>query len=67
MKNVSVENYPQALKFVPDCFKTQKMFNKAVGIYPSSMQFFSECYKTQGMCHKTVDTSPFIFASAPDW
>ena len=25
MRNKAVDNYPHALEFVPDCFKTQKM------------------------------------------
>ena len=40
MCNKVVENYPNALEFVPECYKTQKMCDKAVNTYPSTMNFF---------------------------
>ena len=52
--------------FVPNCFKNQKMCDKAVDIYASAIQFVPECYKTQKMCHKDVDACPFKFDSVPD-
>ena len=44
-----VKNYPQALEFVPKCYKTQKIniCDKAVDTYPSTIKFVPECYKTQ--------------------
>ena len=30
MCNKAVDNYPHALEFVPECYKTQKMCDKAV-------------------------------------
>ena len=41
--NRAVENYPHALEFVPECYKTQKVWDKAVDTYPSTIKFVSEC------------------------
>ena len=30
------------LRFIPNCYKNQKMFNKTVDTYPSATQFVSE-------------------------
>ena len=35
------------LKCVPDCFKNQEMYNKALENYPHALEFVTECYKTQ--------------------
>ena len=40
MCNEVVDNYANALEFVPECNKTQKMCDKAVNTYPSTMNFF---------------------------
>ena len=40
MCNKVVDNYPNALEFVPERYKTQKMCDKAVNTYPSTMNFF---------------------------
>ena len=44
------------LIFVPDCYKNQKMCNKAVDNYPHELEYFPHCFKTQKMCNKAVDT-----------
>ena len=38
MSNRAVDNYAQRLEFVPDCYKTQKMYNKPIDIYDSAIQ-----------------------------
>ena len=65
MCNEAIDDYVHALKFVPDCFKTQKMGNKAVNTDPSTLQFVPEYHKTQGMCDKAVNTF-FVFISVPN-
>ena len=40
MCNKAVDNYPHALEFVPKCYKTQNMCDKAVNIYPSTIKLF---------------------------
>ena len=41
MYDKAVDNYRHALKFAPDCYKTQKLCDKAV--HPSTTQFVPEC------------------------
>ena len=43
----AVDNYPHALEFVPECYKTQKMYDKAVNTYASSIKFVPEYFMTQ--------------------
>ena len=38
-----------ALKFVPDCYKNQKMCNKTVDNYAKALEFVFDCYKTQNV------------------
>ena len=59
MCNTAVDKYGHALEFVPDCCKTQKMYNKQAKTSPSAIQPVPECYKTQKMCVKAVNTCPF--------
>ena len=40
MCNKAVDNYPHALEFVSECYKTQKMCDKAVNTYPSTINLF---------------------------
>ena len=63
MSNKAFNNYPHALEFVRDCFKTEKLCNKAADTYPSTIQFVSEYNKTHEMCDISVNTSSFIFNS----
>ena len=46
MCNKAVDNYPNALKFVPECYKTQEMCDKVVNTHSSTIQFVPECYNT---------------------
>ena len=50
-----VDNYPHALKFVPDCYMAQNMRNKTVNTHHSTIQLVPECYKTQTRCDKAVN------------
>ena len=43
MCDKAVENYPHALKFVPDCYLIQKMFDEAVKTYHHTTQFVPDC------------------------
>ena len=40
------------LKFVPDCYKIQQLWDKHVDNYPHALEFFPECYRTQEMSYK---------------
>ena len=39
--NKGVENYPLALEYVPECYKTQEMCDKSVDTYPSTIKICS--------------------------
>ena len=56
--------------FVPDQFKTPKMWNKTVKIYPWELKCVSDHYKTQEMCkemwHKKVQSDPQTLKYVPD-
>ena len=39
---------------VPDCYKNQKMYDKAVDNYPHALEFVPDCYMTQEMCDKVA-------------
>ena len=64
-EKVVIENCGM-LGLITDCYKNQKMCDKAVGTYPTAMQLVSECYKSRKMCNKAVDTRTFIIYSVPD-
>ena len=55
------------LKFVPDCYKNQRMCNKAVDTYAHALQFVPNCYRTQKNCNKAVDAHASAMQLAPDW
>ena len=67
MCDKALDNYPHALKFVPDFYKTKKMFDKVVSSHPCSIQFVPECYNTQEICEKAVNISFSVFDSFRDW
>ena len=43
MCNKAVDNYPHALEFVSECFKTQKMCDIAVDTHCPTIKFSPEC------------------------
>ena len=38
----AVDDYPQALEFVPECYKSQKMCDKAVNKHPTTIKYVPE-------------------------
>ena len=54
------------LEFVPDCYETHEMCDKAVNTYPSAIEFIHDQFKTQEMYDKAVDTRSFVFDSVYD-
>ena len=42
MCNQAVDKYADSLKYVPECFKTQEMCDKAADIHLSVIQFVLE-------------------------
>ena len=65
MCNKAVDNYPHALEFVPECFVTKKMYDRAINTYPSTINV-SECFTTQEMCNEAVNKYFFVFDSIAD-
>ena len=47
MRNRAVYNYPHAVEYVTEGYKTQKMCDKDVDTYPSTIKFLLECFMTQ--------------------
>ena len=47
MCNKAVDNYPHALEFFSECFKTQKMCDIAVDTHCPTIKFASECCVTE--------------------
>ena len=45
-------------KFIPDCYKNQKMCNKAVDNYAYALEFVPICLRLRKECNKPVDTNP---------
>ena len=43
MCNKVAYNFLHALELVPECYKSQKMCDKAVNTYPSTIKFVPEC------------------------
>ena len=56
-KAEAVDTYLSAIKFVPECNKTQKMSHRAVHKRFFVFGYISDKYKTQEICnlHETVD------------
>ena len=46
MCDEAIEDKPEALEFVPDCYKTQKMCEKAVEKDPWSLKYVPDDLKT---------------------
>ena len=65
MYDKAVDKYPHTLKFVPNCYITQKMYEKSVNTYHSTIQFVLDCYKTQEMCDKDVNKCFLAFTFFP--
>ena len=60
MCNKAVDDYPNALEFVPECNETKKLCDKAVDTYHSKIKFISKCFTTQEMCDRVASEHPFL-------
>ena len=52
---------------IPNHFKTQKMYTKAVQEGPLELCYVPDQYKTEKMCDKTVRVDPSFLEYVPDW
>ena len=55
-----------ALTFVPDCYITEKMWDKAVNTYHSTMQFIPDCNRTQERCDEVANVCFLAFIYIAD-
>ena len=55
MCNKAVDNYPRALEFVSECYKTQKLRYRTVTTYPSTIKSVPECFITHEISDKAVN------------
>ena len=65
MCNNVVDSYPSTLKFVVECYKTQKMCNKTVNWFFIYLLFFvsdsiPDQNKTQEICDRVISEDPFL-------
>ena len=56
MCNKAVDDYPNALEFVPECYKTYKMCDKTSNTHTSAIKFVPEYFMTQEICDKAVNS-----------
>ena len=66
MLNKAVDNYPHVLEFVPECFMTKKMCDKAVNTYPSANIFFLNALWLKKCVIKQLINAFFVFDSIPN-
>ena len=66
MCDKSVDDYSDTLKFLPDCYITQKNCDKAVNIYHFTIQFVRDSYKTQEIRDHAVNKFFLAFIYIPD-
>ena len=59
MCDKAVDTYPSTIKFVPECFVTQGMCDKAVNKCFFVFDSISNQYKTQEMCNNFSLKIPF--------
>ena len=61
-----VEEDPKWLNDVPNKFKTQEIYYKAVCVDPSYLEFIPIHCKTQEMCIKALEKAPLMLWCVPD-
>ena len=62
----AVNTYPSTIKFVPECFMTQEMCNKAVNGCFFVFDSIPDQYKTQEICDSVVSQDPFFIVYCPN-
>ena len=61
MYNKAVDNYPDALEFVPECCKIFIQYS----FFCNTIS--PECYKTEGMCYMAFNECFLAFIYIPNW
>ena len=59
----SLKDKPEALKYIPNHFKTQEMCEKVVENEPYSLKFVPDHFKTEKLCDQAIkdDSSSLQF------
>ena len=52
MCDKAVDTHSYAIEFVPECYKTQNVYDKALNEYFIAFCYTLERYKAQEMCYK---------------
>ena len=61
-----MDNYPHALEFVPECYMTQEMCDKAVNRCFFVFDSIPNQFETQEMCNNIIAEDPFSMRFVPD-
>ena len=64
MRNIAVDNYPHALEFVSESYKSQNICDKAVSTYPSAIKFLNAIQLKKCVIKQLIVV---LFDSIPDW
>ena len=59
--------YPSTIQFVPECYKSQEMFNKFVNTCFFLSDSVPERYKAQKLCDESADDCLTALKFVPDW
>ena len=62
----AVKKLPYLLRFLPDRYKTQQMFDKVVLENDETLKSVPDCNKNQEMCNKAVDNYPHALEFVPE-
>ena len=62
----AVNNYPSAIIFVHECYKTQEMCVIAANTCSFVFNSFPDRYKTEEICHKAIDNYAHALEFVPD-
>ena len=66
MCDKAVKSYPSAIKFVPECFVTQKLCGEAVNRCFFVFDSIADQCKTQKMIDTVVSEDPCLIVYCPD-
>ena len=61
-----LKKLPYLLRYVPDRYKTEQMYSKAVHTYFSTINSVLERFMTQEICDQVADVYFLVFDSIPD-
>ena len=66
MSKNAVKRLLLVIRYVPDGYKTQEIYDKVILENGVALMFVSNCYKNQQICNKAVDGYDHVLEFAPD-